>query len=200
MKSRSEERERTIQDLMGQSIDVKREVLENEEARGAIARMSSLVLKAYRRKKKVILFGNGGSAADAQHVAGELVNRLHLEREALPALALTTDTSVLTAIANDYEYRRIFARQVQALAEEGDVAIGLSTSGRSPNVIEGLRVAKEKGVQTVGLTGASGGEVAEVADLVIEVPSDIAPRIQETHIAILHIVCHLVEEELFGEG
>jgi D-sedoheptulose 7-phosphate isomerase len=148
----------------------------------------------------VILFGNGGSAADAQHVVGELVNKFQLEREVLPAIALTTDSSVLTSIANDYDYSRVFAHQVGAWAKEGDVVIGISTSGNSANVIEAVKVAKEKGAKTIGFTGSGGGKLAELVDLVVRVPSDETPRIQESHITIFHIICYLVERELFGNA
>ena len=146
----------------------------------------------------MILFGNGGSAADAQHVAGELVNKFQLEREALAAIALTTDSSVLTSIANDYDYSRVFARQVEAWTKEGDVVIGISTSGNSANVIEAVKVAREKGAKTIGFTGRGGGKLAKLVDLVVSVPSDETPRIQESHITIFHIICYLVERGLFG--
>lgn len=190
--------EKIVKDILNESIRVKKKIVDDPSLLSQINEISSVIVEAYRRKKKVILFGNGGSAADAQHIAGELVNRLHLEREALAAIALTTDSSVLTSIANDYDYSRIFARQVEALAKEGDVVIGISTSGNSSNVIEAVKTAKEKGSKTVGFTGSKGGKLAELVDFVISVPSDVAPRIQEAHITILHIICHLVERELFG--
>lgn len=190
--------EKIVKDILNESIRVKKKIVNDPSLLSQINEISSVIVEAYRRKKKVILFGNGGSAADAQHIAGELVNRLHLEREALAAIALTTDSSVLTSIANDYDYSRIFARQVEALAKEGDVVIGISTSGNSSNVIEAVKTAKEKGSKTVGFTGSKGGKLAELVDFVISVPSDVAPRIQEVHITILHIICHLVERELFG--
>lgn len=165
---------------------------------GEIERMVNFIVSAYRVGGKVVLFGNGGSAADAQHIAGELVGRFKLERRALPAVALTTNTSVLTAVANDYGYETTFSRQVEALVGEKDVVVGLSTSGNSPNVIEAIKAAKIKGAKTIGLTGGNGGQLAEEADLVIRVPSDSTPRIQEAHITIGHIVCELVERELFG--
>ena len=158
-----------------------------------------MIIEAYGSGKKLVLFGNGGSAADAQHIAAELVNKLKLERSALAALAFTTDTSILTSVANDYDYSRVFARQVEALVQEGDVVIGISTSGSSLNVIKGIEAAKEKGARTIGFTGKGGGELVQIADLTIEVPSSDTPRIQEAHITILHIICFLVEGELFGE-
>ncbi len=166
----------------------------------AIERIISLITSAYRVGGKVVLFGNGGSAADAQHIAGELVGKFKLDRQALPAIALTTNTSILTAVANDYGYETVFSRQVEALVNEKDVVIGISTSGDSPNVIEAIKMAKKKGAKTIGLTGGDGGKLAEVADLVLAVPSDNTPRIQETHITIGHIVCELVEREFSGTG
>ncbi len=189
--------EETIKQILGESINVKNKILNDPFLLGQIGKVSSVIIEAYKRKNKVILFGNGGSAADAQHVAGELVNRFQLEREALPAVALTTDSSVLTSIANDYDYSVVFARQIEAWAKEGDVVIGISTGGNSPSVIEAVKVAKEKGAKTIGFTGRAGGELAELADLVLRVPSDETPRIQESHIAMFHIVCYLVERELF---
>ena len=190
---------KTVKDILNESIRVKKKIVDDPSLLSQINQISSIIIEAYRRKNKVILFGNGGSAADAQHIAGELVNKLHLEREALSAIALTTDSSVLTSIANDYDYSRIFARQVEALAKEGDVVIGISTSGSSSNVIEAVKTAKEKGATTVGFTGNKGGKLAELVDFVISVPSDETPRVQESHITIFHIICCLVERELFGD-
>lgn len=192
--------EKIVKEILNESIRVKNKIVDDPSLLSQISKISSVIIEAYRKKNKVILFGNGGSAADAQHVAGELVNRLQMEREALPAIALTTDSSVLTSIANDYDYSRIFARQMEAFAKEGDVAIGISTSGSSPNVIEAVKVAKEKGAKTVGFTGNKGGKLAELVDFVIRVPSDETPRIQESHITIFHIICCLVEKELFENG
>ena len=191
--------EKIVKDILNESIRVKKKIVDDPSLLSQINQISSIIIEAYRKKKKVILFGNGGSAADAQHIAGELVNKLHLEREALPAIALTTDSSVLTSIANDYDYSRIFARQVEALAKEGDVVIGISTSGSSSNVIAAVKSAKEKGAKTIGFTGNKGGKLAELVDFVISVPSDETPRVQESHITILHIICCLVERELFGD-
>lgn len=165
-----------------------------------IEHIVNLIIRAYQAGGKVVLFGNGGSAADAQHIAGELVGRFMRERRALPAIALTTNTSTLTAMANDCGYETVFSRQVEALVNEKDVVIGISTSGNSPNVIEAIKAAKTKGARTIGLTGRSGGRLAEAADLVLAVPSDSTPRIQEAHITIGHIVCELVEKELAANG
>jgi len=167
---------------------------------GEIECIVESIIEAYKTGGKVVLFGNGGSAADAQHIAGELVGQFQLKRRALPAIALTTNTSTLTAVANDYGYEAVFSRQVEALVNEKDIVIGISTSGDSLNVIEAIEMAKMKGAKTVGLTGGNGGKLAEVADLVLVVPSDSTPRIQEAHITIGHIVCELVESELSGTG
>lgn len=146
---------------------------------------------------KLLIFGNGGSAADAQHLAGELVNRFKRERDPLPALALTTDTSVLTAVANDYDFSQVFVKQVQAIGNEGDVVLAISTSGKSPNVVNALKVAKEKGLYTIGLSGGEGGDLAPYCDYLILVPSKDTPRIQEGHLFFLHIFSELLEEALF---
>ena len=190
--------EKIIEEHLRKSIKLKSEILNDLSLLTIIKEMSLAIIESYQNKKKLILFGNGGSAADAQHIAAELVNRFKVERRALPAVALTTDTSILTAIANDYDYSRVFARQVEALAEEGDVVIGISTSGTSLSVIKGIEVAREKGAKTIGLTGKDGGELAKIVDLVLKVPSTDTPRIQEAHITILHIICSLIEKGLFG--
>ncbi|MBM4295020.1 MAG: D-sedoheptulose 7-phosphate isomerase [Deltaproteobacteria bacterium] len=162
----------------------------------AAARMLAEALKA---GGKIMLFGNGGSAADAQHLAAEFVNRFQIERPPLAALALTTDTSILTAVANDYDFRQIFAKQVRALGRPGDVALGFSTSGASPNVVEGLKAARQMGLKTLALSGGEGGPVAEQADLALVVPSHNTPRIQEVHITVGHVLCDLVDYILFPE-
>jgi len=190
--------EKIIEEYLRKSVGLKTKILNDLSLLTIIKEMSLAIIEAYRNKKKLILFGNGGSAADAQHIAAELVNRFELERMALPAIALTTDTSILTSIANDYDYSKVFARQVEALAEEGDVVIGISTSGTSLSVIKGIEVAREKGAKTIGLTGKNGGELAKIVDLVLKVPSNDTPRIQEAHITILHIICYLIEKKLFG--
>ncbi len=157
-----------------------------------------LMVDCVRSGGKVILFGNGGSASDAQHLAGELVGRFRMERNAFPALSLTTNTSIITAVANDYGYDMVFARQVEALGRKTDLIVGISTSGNSPNVVEGIRKAKQIGAKTIGLTGKDGGKIAEIADIVLAVPSSDTPRIQEAHITIGHIICDIVEKILTG--
>jgi len=191
--------DRIIRKCLNESVKVKRKILDDPSLLDKIKQTASLIIEAYGNRKKLILFGNGGSAADAQHIAAELVNKFKLERSALPALAFTTDTSILTSIANDYDYAGVFARQVEALVEEGDVVIGISTSGGSLNVLKGIEVAKEKGARTIGFTGKDGGKLSQVADLTIEVPSSDTARVQEAHITILHIICFLVERELFSK-
>jgi D-sedoheptulose 7-phosphate isomerase len=157
----------------------------------------NLVSQAFERGNKLLLFGNGGSAADAQHIAAEFVNRYIIDRPPLPAIALTTDTSILTSISNDSAFQEIFARQIKALGKDGDIVIGLSTSGNSPNVIRAFEVAKEMGMKTVALTGNDGGMLAKLADVPLIVSSSSTPRIQETHILVGHILCEMVEHQLF---
>ena len=166
---------------------------------GDVAVLARTLTAALRARRTVLLFGNGGSAADAQHLAAEFVNRFTFDRPALPSIALTTDTSVLTSIGNDDGFDRVFARQIEALGRRGDVAVGISTSGRSPNVIEGLRTARLRGLVTVGLTGAAGGPMARLCRHLVRVPSNETARIQEIHILVGHILCQLVDESLFGK-
>ena len=157
-----------------------------------------LIAQAFREGRKVVLFGNGGSATDACHIAAEFVNRFLMDRPPLPAIALNTDPAVLTSIGNDFGYDQIFSKQLQALGHEGDVVIGISTSGNSANVIKALEVAKKGGMKTVVLTGGTGGKMLNLADTTFVVPSKHTPHIQETHITLGHIICQMVDEELFG--
>jgi D-sedoheptulose 7-phosphate isomerase len=159
-----------------------------------------LIAQAFREGKKVLLFGNGGSAMDASHIAAEFVNRFLMERPPLPAIALNTDTAVLTSISNDYDYSQVFSKQLAALGHEGDVVIGLSTSGNSPNVLKAIEVAKKNNMKTVVLTGGTGGQMANLADYTFIVQTKHTPRIQETHITLGHTICQLVDEELFGKA
>jgi len=158
-----------------------------------IEQTTRLLIEALEQGSKILLCGNGGSAADCQHIAAELVGKLLVKRKALPAIALTTDTSSITALANDFGYETIFQRQVEALGQKGDVLIGISTSGHSPNVLSAVQTAREIGMKTVGLTGRDGGFLAKVVDFSITVPSDSTQRIQESHITIGHILCELIE-------
>ncbi len=173
------------------------EVMERDMV-SLIAEMATMLADTLARGGKLLVMGNGGSAADAQHFAAEIVGRFKMERRALPAVALSTDTSILTAIGNDYGFEAIFSRQVEALAAPGDVVVGISTSGNSPNVLKAFQLARERGCRTIGLLGCDGGCIKAACDLALVVPSDDTPRIQEGHIAIIHIVCDLVEKALFG--
>lgn len=163
-----------------------------------IAEMSRLLSEALKQGNKLLVMGNGGSAADSQHFVAEIVGRFKMERRALPAIALSTDTSILTAIGNDYGFDLVFSRQVEALAAPGDVVVGISTSGNSANVLKALNLAKERGCRTIGLLGRDGGSIRAACDLALVVPSTDTPRIQEGHTTIIHIVCDLVEKTLFG--
>lgn len=178
------------------SISLKKQL--QKEAKTLIV-ISSQLTQAFKRGNKVFLFGNGGSAADAQHIACELVGKFYRDRDALPAIALTTNTSSLTAIGNDYGYEELFARQIKGLVRKGDVVIGISTSGESPNVIRGIETAKRIGAITVAFTGQE-GKLKELPDYVLSIPSTDTPRIQEAHIVAGHIICYLVEEALFGDS
>jgi len=165
-----------------------------------IARVAATCVEALASGRKILFAGNGGSAADAQHLAGELVSRFAYDRPGLPAFALTTDTSVLTAIGNDYGYERLFSRQIEAVGAAGDVFFGISTSGRSPNVLSALDVARAKGLVTIGMSGRTGGLMPGRCDHLVRVPSDVTPRIQEGHIAIGHAICEIVEAQVFPKS
>ena len=187
--------ENIIQKRFKESAEVKSRFL--KEGLPGFLEAIKLVSQAFERGNKLLLFGNGGSAADAQHIAAEFVNRYLIDRPPLPALALTTDTSILTSVSNDMAFQEVFAKQIKALGKEGDVAMGISTSGNSSNVVKALEVAKEMGIKTVGLTGKDGGMIAKIADITLVVSSSSTPRIQETHILIGHILCEMVEHQLF---
>ncbi|HET7319392.1 MAG TPA: D-sedoheptulose 7-phosphate isomerase [Nitrospirota bacterium] len=164
-----------------------------------IVEVVQLIAQAFREGRKVILFGNGGSAMDASHIAAEFMNRFLIERPPLPAVSLNSDTALLTCISNDYDFSQVFSKQLAALGHEGDVVIGISTSGNSPNVIKALEVARKNGMKTVALTGGNGGRLAGLADYAFIVPTKATPRIQEAHITLGHTICQLVDEELFGK-
>jgi D-sedoheptulose 7-phosphate isomerase len=188
-----------IRDLFDASMRAKRVFLDENAA--ILERAIGIVADALGTGHKLLLFGNGGSAADAQHLAAEFVGRFMRERRALPAVALTTDTSALTAIANDYGYDEVFARQVRALGARGDVALAISTSGKSPSVLRAVDACREIGITTIGLTGGDGGALAGAVDVSLPVSaSRLSPRIQETHILIGHVLCELVDRRLFGES
>jgi D-sedoheptulose 7-phosphate isomerase len=186
-----------VRAALGASIRVKYDLLTTSAA--AIARAGRLVAQTFDRAGKVVLFGNGGSAADAQHIAAEWVGRYVRERLPLPAVALTSNSSELTAIANDYGFDQVFVRGVAAHGRPGDLALALSTSGNSPNVLAAVEAARERGLATIGLTGKGGGQLAGLVDLAIRVPSDETPRIQESHITICHAICEVVDAELLRE-
>ncbi len=158
------------------------------------------ISKAFKNDRKLMLCGNGGSAADAQHIAAEFVNKFLLDRHPLPAMALTTDTSIITSVANDYSYEEVFSKQIQALGVEGDILLAISTSGNSKNILSAIRTAKEKGLYTVGLIGGDGGEMLTLVDLPLVVESNETPRVQETHILAGHLICELVEYILFQKN
>jgi D-sedoheptulose 7-phosphate isomerase len=188
-----------VKEQIEESVEVKKSILTDSILLDKIDRAAQIITEAYRLGNKTMLAGNGGSAADAQHIAGEFVSRFYFDRPGLASIALTTDTSILTAIGNDYGYERLFARQVQAQGVEGDVFIGISTSGNSKNVVEAFRTAKEKKIFTIGLTGKKHGTMEEFCDICIKAPSLETPRIQECHILFGHIICCLVEEAIFSE-
>jgi D-sedoheptulose 7-phosphate isomerase len=177
-----------------------RAMMADEALLATIAAVADACVTALGAGRKVLLAGNGGSAADAQHLAGELVSRFAYDRPGLAAFALTTDTSVMTAIGNDYGYERLFSRQIEAVGTKGDVFVGISTSGRSPNVLEALRAARTKGLVTVGMTGRAGNQMTELCDHLLRVPSDVTPRIQEGHIAMGHAICQLIEATMFPKS
>ena len=179
------------------SLDVLAHAAGDAEFGAAILAIAQAVEHSLRAGGKVMLAGNGGSASDAQHIAGEFLSRLRFDRHPLPAIALTTDSSVLTAIGNDYGYERVFERQVRGLGQEGDVLLAISTSGRSPNILRAIAAGRELGLVTIGLTGSTGGEMAAQCDLCLHAPSDSTPLIQQIHITAGHVICGLVEERLF---
>jgi D-sedoheptulose 7-phosphate isomerase len=189
-----------ISSQVKKSIDVKQKLLDSQKLMDLIQEVALKCVEVYKNGNKTLIAGNGGSAADAQHIAGEFVSRFYFDRPGLASMALTTDTSIMTAIGNDYGYEKLFSRQVQANGAKGDMFIGISTSGNSANVIEALKECKEKGIITVGLTGEQGGKMAEMCDYCIKVPSNETPRVQEAHILIGHIICAVVEEAIFGKG
>ena len=183
---------KTVENEFKLHLETIQSVIDNKE--NDLVSASSIIINALKNGNKVLLCGNGGSAADAQHIAAELTGRYKTERRGLPGIALTTDTSALTAIGNDYGYDRVFDRQVEALALRGDVIIGISTSGNSKNVISALRLAQELGCKTVGLTGCDGGAMNKVCDINLVVPSDNTPRIQEMHILFGHTICQCIDD------
>jgi D-sedoheptulose 7-phosphate isomerase len=183
----------------GETASVLQAMSEDAALHESVVEVAAACVAALRSGRKILFAGNGGSAADAQHLAGELVSRFNYDRPGLAAFALTTDTSVLTAIGNDYGYERLFARQVEAVGQAGDVLFAISTSGRSPNILKALETARAKGLLTVGMTGRGGGRMPEFCDHVLRSPADATPRIQEGHIAIGHTICWLIERQMFPQ-
>jgi D-sedoheptulose 7-phosphate isomerase len=194
--------ERIMQDIIkaqiAESVSVLSAVQEDRRLLGIVAAVADACVRALQNGNKLLFMGNGGSAADSQHLAAEIVSRFAFDRPGLPAIALTTDTSVLTAIGNDYGYEHLFARQVEALGRPGDVIFGISTSGRSPNVIKALEKARSLDLVTVGMTGNKRARITEISDHCIEIPSGDTPKIQEGHIVLGHILCGLIEQCMFG--
>lgn len=188
-----------IKNIIKESINVKELILSDEKLISNIEKAAQIIVDCYRNKGKVLFCGNGGSAADAQHLAAELSGRFYYDRPALEAEALHVNTSYLTAVGNDYSFDQIYSRILSASGKTGDVLVGISTSGNSKNVLEAQKVAKQKGMKIISLTGESGGEMKNSTDCLINVPSKLTPRIQESHILIGHIICQIVEEELFPQ-
>lgn len=189
-----------IQDIINASISVKQQILENETLINTTANIANLITAALKSGNRIYFCGNGGSAADAQHLAAEFSGRFYIDRKALPAEALHCNTSYLTAVANDYSYDVVYARLIDGIASKGDVLIGLSTSGNSANIVKAFEVAREKGVHTVAFTGMGGGVMKSLSDYLLNVPSADTPRIQESHILLGHIICQLVEESYFAQA
>jgi D-sedoheptulose 7-phosphate isomerase len=187
-----------IQNILKNAISVKQQVLENDALLQTLEAVTDSIVNCFKHDGKLLFCGNGGSAADAQHLAAEFSGRFYTDREPLDAEALHVNTSYLTAVANDYSYNEVFARIVKAKGRKGDILIGLSTSGNSGNIVEAFKTAKERGLITVGFTGETGGKMKELSDYLINVPSMDTPRIQECHITLGHIICQLVEEKMFA--
>jgi len=187
-----------IKSLVSESIAVKNKVLSDPNLLNVVGETIPVIISALKKGNRIYFCGNGGSAADAQHLAAEFSGRFYIDRDALPAEALHCNTSYLTAVANDYSYDLVYARLVKGITQKGDVLIGLSTSGNSANILKAFEVAKEKGVITIGFTGETGGKMKSVSDYLINVPSKDTPRIQESHILLGHIICQLVEEQYFN--
>lgn len=188
-----------IRGIIEASIKTKTGILENEELLNTVENIVELIVGAFKKGKRVYFCGNGGSAADAQHLAAEFSGRFYTDRKALPAEALHCNTSYLTAVANDYGYDQVYSRMIEGVGEPGDVLVGLSTSGNSPNIMRALEAAKQKGMSTVAFTGITGGQMKPMCDYLLNVPSADTPRIQESHILLGHIICQLVEERYFGK-
>lgn len=188
-----------ISSQLATTIDVKSKMLADLSFMELLETVCRVCAKSYQDGNKLLIAGNGGSAADSQHIAGELISRFYYDRPALPAIALNTDTSTLTAIGNDYGYENVFSRQIEANAVKGDVFLAISTSGNSLNLLKAAQACRDRGVTIVGLTGKSGGKLAEVSDYCLKVPSQETPRVQEAHIVIGHIICSYIEKVIFPQ-
>lgn len=188
-----------IKKIISESVEVKNKLLQTESIINSVGEIASLMVKALQNGNRIYFCGNGGSAADAQHLAAEFSGRFYLDRDALPAEALHCNTSYITAVGNDYGYDLVYARLIKGIGNAGDFLVGLSTSGNSVNIIKAFEVAREKGIVTVGFTGETGGKMKGLSDHLLNVPSLNTPRIQESHIMLGHIICQLVEEQYFGQ-
>jgi D-sedoheptulose 7-phosphate isomerase len=189
-----------IKKIISASIETKQAILSNDKMINLLVECSEVITEAFKHGNKILFCGNGGSAADAQHLAAEFSGRFYTDRDALPAEALHCNTSYLTAVANDYSFDVVYSRMIKGIGNPGDIIIGLSTSGNSKNIIEAFKTAKLKGMITIGLTGESGGKMKEMSDYLLNAPSSDTPRIQESHIMLGHIICQLVEEKYFLNG
>ena len=187
-----------IEDIIRASIEVKQQLVSDESMLNNLTKCVELIVTAFKNGNKVLFCGNGGSAADAQHLAAEFSGRFYTDRDALPAEALHVNTSYLTAVANDYSYDVVYSRLIQGIGKKGDVLVGLSTSGNSINIVKAFETAKQKGMSTIGFTGSTGGKMKSLSNYLLNVPSTDTPRIQESHILLGHIICQLVEEQYFS--
>jgi D-sedoheptulose 7-phosphate isomerase len=199
MKQVRDAEQRAVKNIQ-ESLDVKRALLHDQDFLALVVEVGHRMADAVRKGNRIFYFGNGGSAADAQHLGAELTGRYLRDRPGLPGIALTVNTSAITAIANDYSFEMVFARQLEALSKTGDVAVGITTSGNSANVLSAMKVARQRGLLTIGMTGQSGGKLKDAVDFCICIPSDQTPRIQESHILTGHILCEIIEEDLFNES
>jgi D-sedoheptulose 7-phosphate isomerase len=199
MKQVRDAEQRAVKNIQD-SLDVKRALLQDKAFLSLVVEIGHRMADAVRNGNRIFFFGNGGSAADAQHLGAELTGRYLRERRGLPGIALTVNTSAITAIANDYSYEMVFARQLEALSSKGDVAVGITTSGNSANILSAMKVARQRGLLTIGMTGMSGGKLKGAVGYCICIPSTQTPRIQESHILTGHILCEIIEEDLFHEG
>jgi D-sedoheptulose 7-phosphate isomerase len=188
-----------IKKTIKEAILIKEKILNDNQLLETIEFISNIIIQTYKKKRKILIAGNGGSAADAQHIAAEFVSRFYIDRPGIPAIALTTDTSILTAIGNDYSFENVMSRQIETLGVSGDVFWAISTSGNSKNIVKAINSASKQGITTIGLTGNSENSLAKLCDYCICVPSQDTPRVQEAHILIAHIICGIVEEKLFAE-